>query len=87
MELRLEAPRELFMEAWCPEPDPLKALVDRLLAPPAPADRLDEPAEAPKLPPPALALPGREDEDLPTVLLTWPGCLLEFQAVVPLVGL
>ena len=74
MDLLLEAPRELFMEAWFPEPDPLKALADRLpevlalgladrLPAPlalvlAPADRLPEAAEDPKLllPAPALAL-------------------------------
>ena len=103
MDLLLEAPRELFMEAWFPEPDPLKALADRLpevlalgladrLPAPlalvlAPADRLPEAAEDPKLllPAPALALPGRVDEGvLPTLLLTWPACLLEFHAVEPL---
>ena len=91
MDLLLEAPRELFMEAWFPEPDPLKALADRLPAPLAlvlaPADRLPEAAEDPKLllPAPALALPGRVDEGvLPMLLLTWPDCLPELHALEPL---
>ena len=67
MELLLEAPRELLCEAWCPEPEPLKALAlaladrlpevlalglaDRLLAPLVPALGLADRLPEPAEPP------------------------------------